>query len=604
MTKGGRAFFGILIFCLFLGGVFVAKTKGWIGEKAADSIVPTSADLPGAIDQRATGGGDITIPGPRIVADHDPCIMSEVWEWNAQQGAFFANGGKVTHDKSINAKYGICVHYIRQDDTEKMKADLIKFAQAVAQGNQQPTEGATFVSIMGDGAGQFLASIEPVLEKLGPKFRAKVVASFGFSRGEDKFMAPPACANALTKKERQEACKGLVIAGVIKDGDWNIAMKFAHGNDIHNNPDPTTYDPEAFNWINAKDYIAAGDMYIAGYCEDRAKVINGRKTGDKVHVCLDGVRGAVVTWTPGDVNVTEKKGGLQTVVSTKEYSMQMPHVLIGIDQWMQDNHQLVVNYIDAALEGGRQVQISNAALDAASVASADIYADQDAAYWEKYYRGVSEQDFTHQLTVSLGGSKVNNLPEDARLFGLDSHFANAFAATYTTFGNIAHQQYPQDIASFPAVDTILDTSYLKDAVAAHPTSTARAEVVSYSAPSPISKEIGSQSWHINFKSGKATFTPDAQGQLKELFNNLVIAGNTVIRIEGHTDNTGTDDGNQTLSKERADAVRAWLQQKAAGNFPDNRLSTEGFGASKPTAPNTTNDGRAKNRRVEIRLLKT
>jgi outer membrane protein OmpA-like peptidoglycan-associated protein len=596
LTTGGKTLFGLAIFAGVFGGLVVAKNKGYFGEKVGESAIPMGANLPGMIDQKVVGQASLSIPTAKPAAIGGPCINRDIWEWNAQMGEIYAVGGKVTHEGSLMAKKGLCVHLNHQDDTGKNQQNLIKFATDLASGNPQPDDGATFVGIMGDGAGQFLAAVQPQLLKLGPEYQAKIVASFGFSRGEDKFMAPPACANAQSKEDRQAACKGLLIAGVLKDGDWNIAMKFAHDNDIPNNPDQTTYDPEALNWVNPSDYIDAGTKYIADYCESRDKVLRGHKTGEKVHVCVNGV----VTWTPGDVNVAEKRGGLQTVVSTKEYNMQMPHVLIGIDKWMQDNRKLVDAYIDAALEGGRQVQVSDAALDAAAFASADAYGDQDASYWKTYYRGISKSD-AKGLTVSLGGSKVNNLPENKRLFGLDPAYANALAATYTTFGAIVMQQYPKDVASIPPIDSVLDTSYLKDVLKTS-TTMAQAERPVYTPPTSITKEISSQSWHINFKSGKADFGKDADPQLKELMNGLVIAGNTTVKIEGYTDNTGSAVINKALSEARAEAVKKYLQANAPGNFPDNRLTIDGFGSEKPIALNTTTDGRAKNRRVEVRVM--
>jgi hypothetical protein len=163
--------------------------------------------------------------------------------------------------------------------------------------------------------------------------------------------------------------------------------------------------------------------------------------------------------------------------------------------------------------------VSDAALDAAAVASADAYGDQDGTYWKTYYRGIAKQD-AKGLTVALGGSKVNNIAENRRLFGLDPGFANALAATYTTFGAIVMQQYPKDVASIPPIESVLDTSYLKDVLDATKT-TAVAEKPVYTPPTAITKEISSQSWHINFKTGKAEFDKDAEPQLKELMAGLV-----------------------------------------------------------------------------------
>lgn len=73
-----------------------------------------------------------------------------------------------------------------------------------------------------------------------------------------------------------------------------------------------------------------------------------------------------------------------------------------------------------------------------------------------------------------------------------------------------------------------------------------------------------------------------------------------LEIEGHTDNIGSEQYNESLGEKRADAVRAYLAGKAG--IPLHAMNVISFGESKPVADNTTPDGRAKNRRVVIRVL--
>jgi len=77
-------------------------------------------------------------------------------------------------------------------------------------------------------------------------------------------------------------------------------------------------------------------------------------------------------------------------------------------------------------------------------------------------------------------------------------------------------------------------------------------------------------------------------------------GSNPIQIQGHTDNTGSAKTNMSLSKRRADAVKAWLVKNG---IPATQLTTAGFGADQPIADNKTNAGRLKNRRVDFKLVK-
>src|SRR5260221_1748621 len=274
--------------------------------------LPT-ANISGASNVKAA-----SLPGSRRGCDSKPEVRFYHWAWNAQMGLMFAAGGPQASDGSLMCQEGVNLRFVREDDTTKMQEALVAFANELKGGAKQPTRGAHFVAIMGDGSATFLKGLNDTLKKLGPDYIAKVVGSAGYSRGEDKFMGPAAW------KSNPAASRGGLVAGVLRDGDWNIAQKWLGDNSLCNNPDEKTYDPKCLNWVAAGDYLDAGEKYIAGYCEDRSVVEQGRKTGEKRKVCVNGV----VTWTPGDVNVAKKKGGLVSIASTREYSSQMPHVII------------------------------------------------------------------------------------------------------------------------------------------------------------------------------------------------------------------------------------------------------------------------------------
>jgi outer membrane protein OmpA-like peptidoglycan-associated protein len=94
--------------------------------------------------------------------------------------------------------------------------------------------------------------------------------------------------------------------------------------------------------------------------------------------------------------------------------------------------------------------------------------------------------------------------------------------------------------------------------------------------------------------------PAARRTLEKIAGGIGDISRHEIRIEGHTDNSGTAAYNLELSKKRAEAVAAFLAKRAG--IPSRRLSWIGHGMDKPVAPNATREGRARNRRVEIVIL--
>jgi outer membrane protein OmpA-like peptidoglycan-associated protein len=101
---------------------------------------------------------------------------------------------------------------------------------------------------------------------------------------------------------------------------------------------------------------------------------------------------------------------------------------------------------------------------------------------------------------------------------------------------------------------------------------------------------------INFDTGKATIRPDSEPALKEVVQLLQNNAGWAMVVAGHTDNVGARELNWTLSRQRAESVIAWLALKGIDRT---RLIPAGFGDTRPLVDNGTEDGRAKNRRVDL-----
>lgn len=101
---------------------------------------------------------------------------------------------------------------------------------------------------------------------------------------------------------------------------------------------------------------------------------------------------------------------------------------------------------------------------------------------------------------------------------------------------------------------------------------------------------------IHFPTGQATIPPGAEAVLLDVANTLKNNPTWKLRVEGYTDSVGTRASNQKLSQQRAQSVVGWLVDHG---IERSRLTAKGYGEGRPVADNSTEDGRAKNRRVEL-----
>jgi outer membrane protein OmpA-like peptidoglycan-associated protein len=102
--------------------------------------------------------------------------------------------------------------------------------------------------------------------------------------------------------------------------------------------------------------------------------------------------------------------------------------------------------------------------------------------------------------------------------------------------------------------------------------------------------------YINFDTGKSIIKPESKAIIEQIVQMLKANPALSISVEGHTDNAGSQESNKKLSDDRAKSVMTAI---AAQGIDAKRLTSAGYGQDKPIADNNTEEGRAKNRRVEL-----
>lgn len=587
------AFFGLDHFNLIPGLKSVESQD--VGQFKTDNVAINNTDETAMLP----------VPNPddaELAELQSPQVRLMNWVWFGNAGVFSANGGLNTTKGSLMEKYGVNLKMITNNSVADMKREQLAFITDYAKGNRNSTQGVHFVTLMGDGAPAYISAMNAVIEKeFGKEYCLKIAGIVGFSLGEDCVMGP------VRWKADPQSLKSAVVSAVIGDGDWGILVRYAADNGIKVNPDPTTYDPNAINFVPAPedDFMKAAEEVIANRTvELKEKDANGKLTGKKVTKTIEGA----ATWFPGDLQII-KKTDLVKLVSTKEYSNQMGTVVVGCDKWMKENNKTVVNFLSASLTASNQIKQYDKWFKYACTLAPKVFCanpedcSESTEDWYKYARsGGYDTKNTAGDVVSIGGTQMANLSDNKKYFGIKGG-NNYYQSVYNYFSGVMKDLNPagfmDNVSKLTPYEEAVDLSYLRQ-VNLDANNTGTSAAVDYSTNK--GQVFAKRNWQIQFMTGSTDVSSMSEGELKAIFDALNIAGTAKVRIIGHTDNVGNPESNQVLSEGRARAVKKWLMEKSNGTFPSERFSVEGRGQDEPVADNNTAAGKAQNRRVEIQLL--
>lgn len=521
------------------------------------------------------------------------------YAWNGNSGMIAALGGPRTSKGSIMESLGINLEIVRKDGVTDLKNMMLSFLEEYDKGNKHP-EGemsACGVSVMGDGGPFFVTTLQQTIdEKFGKgKYHVKIIAPIGLSYGEDKLIGPKEW------KDNPQLLKGALIATVPGDGDHILACNFASANKIPINPDVTTYDPNAVNFAPSEndDYINSAKELVKsqkeGYTVPLKEIKDGKLTGKTINKKIDGC----TTWTPGDKVVADAKlSGFIGVCSTKDFNNQMATTIITIQEFALENEKDFVNILKGTYTANNQIKLYDEWAKFAADAVQRTYKQYDSKYWYEMFKGEKIASMG-STDMQLGGTRVFNYADALQYYGI-SDGTNRYKPVYNQIAKYLTELNPGGFNSVCkdgpiAFDDAVNMYFLKSI---NDIDGGTTEKVDYSANK--TEVLATGQWNINFATG-STEIQGSDDDLQTIYNLVMNAENTKLEIVGHTDNTGNKGANQTLSEGRANSVRQYLLDKGV---PAKRFQlVEGHGDSQPVASNNTQVGKAKNRRVEIKLLK-
>lgn len=287
---------------------------------------------------------------------------------------------------------------------------------------------------------------------------------------------------------------------------------------------------------------------------------------------------AAVAWDPDMTDAMNQRKGAKKILDTRTADRLIADILVVSDDFAGKHPADVTNFAHAWLEGVETIKKNPAAAYRLIGDVKEFNIPTDLA--QAMLGGVVLGDYNENMIFfGLGPNKVND-------FGNIFELAQSNWKNQAVIGGLNDHRKAQDTRSieslrshYPAPIEVVETTY--------------------TSPEPGQEPLMTQQKTIYFDTNSNEINPTSSVVIDEIGKMMQAYHNTVVDIAGNTDHTGPREYNVVLSKRRADAVKSHLKQKYG--FPESRMRTFGNGPDQPVASNDSEDGRALNRRTDIKV---
>jgi len=287
---------------------------------------------------------------------------------------------------------------------------------------------------------------------------------------------------------------------------------------------------------------------------------------------------AAVAWDPDMSDAVAKRPGARKIYDTKTANRLIADILVVSEKFAAANPNTLRKFLEGWMQGVDFIakQPTRAHTLIGTIKDFNIPADLAKTMLE----GVRLADYADNKAFFSAAA------------GADSDYANIMKQAQEMYREERLIKRVSDVAGS------FDRRYV-DAMEGKFSATSSDAPIEYKEPAKGAAPFATQRRAIYFETNSSAMSADSTTVVDEIGGFLRAYENTVVDIEGNTDNTGGRDYNMELSRQRAEAVKSYLTKKYG--FPANRLRALGNGPDKPIETNATVEGRDRNRRTDIKV---